>query len=68
VIFASATAVLFGLYEQISVWGSILAVPVFAWEMSLAIWMIVKGFKPSPLTSGDTGVGGGSAAPAVAAG
>jgi hypothetical protein len=68
VIFASATAVLFGLYEQVSVWGSILAIPVFAWEMSLAVWMIVKGFKPSPLTSGDTGAGGGSAAPAAAAG
>jgi hypothetical protein len=22
--------------------------PVFAWEMSLAGWMIAKGFKPSP--------------------
>ena len=48
-IFASGTAVLFGLYGQQSVWGSIAAVPVFAWEMSLAVWLIVKGFKPSPI-------------------
>lgn len=70
-IFASATAVLFGLYEQVSVWGSITAIPVFAWEMSLAVWLIVKGFKPSPLTAGDTrpaGVDEGSPAPAAAAG
>ncbi len=53
VIFAAGTAELFGLFQQISVWGSIAAIPVFAWEMSLAVWMIVKGFKPSPILSGD---------------
>lgn len=53
-IFASATAVMFGLYEQVSVWGSITALPVFAWEMTLAVWLIVKGFKPSPVSSGNT--------------
>jgi hypothetical protein len=47
-IFVSGTAVLFGLYGQQSVWGAIAAIPVFGWEMSLAVWMIVKGFKPSP--------------------
>ena len=52
-IFASGTAEMFGLYQQISVWGSIGALPVFAWEMSLAVWLIVKGFKPSLITSGD---------------
>jgi hypothetical protein len=54
-IFASGTAEMFGLYQQISVWGSIGALPVFAWEMSLAVWLIVKGFKPSPIISGNTG-------------
>lgn len=41
-IFASATAVLFGLYKQGSVWSTIAAIPVFAWEISLAVWLIVK--------------------------
>jgi hypothetical protein len=50
-IFASGTLEMFGLYQQISVWGSIGAVPVFAWEMSLAIWLIVKGFKQSPINT-----------------
>jgi hypothetical protein len=50
-IFVSGTAVLFGQYGQQSVWGSIAAIPVFAWEMSLAVWLIVKGFKASPVMS-----------------
>jgi len=52
-LFASATAVLFGLYEQVSVWGSVAAIPVFAWGMILGVWLIVKGFKPSPITAGN---------------
>ncbi len=50
-IFASSIAVLFGLYEQISTVAAIAAFPVFAWEMSLAVWLVVKGFKPSAATS-----------------
>jgi len=49
IIFASSTAVLFGLYEQVSVWGPIAAIPVTAWEMSLAVYLIVKGFGASGL-------------------
>jgi hypothetical protein len=45
----SATAVLLGAYDQ-SV-HTITALPVFAWEVSLAIYLIVKGFKPSPITA-----------------
>lgn len=42
---------MFGLYEQTSAWPFIAALPVSAWEVSLAIWLIAKGFKPSPITS-----------------
>lgn len=52
-ICVSATAVMFGLYEQLSVVGSLAAIPVFAWEVTLAVRLITKGFNPSPLTSGD---------------
>ncbi|WP_441245079.1 DUF4386 domain-containing protein [Kitasatospora sp. McL0602] len=44
-IFASAIAELFGVYQQLSVWGSLTAVPVFAWELTLAVRLIVKGFN-----------------------
>jgi len=27
------------------------ALPVAAWELSLGIWLVVKGFKPSPITA-----------------
>ena len=32
--------------------GVIAALPVFAWEMTLAVWLIAKGFKPSAIASG----------------
>jgi hypothetical protein len=44
-IFTSAMLVMFGLFLQTSVPGIILSLPVFAYEMSLAIWLIVKGFN-----------------------
>ena len=27
------------------------ALPVAAWELSLGLWLVVKGFKPSPITA-----------------
>lgn len=45
-ICASAVAVMFGAYAQVSVAGSVAALPVFAWELGLAGWLIVKGFGP----------------------
>jgi hypothetical protein len=53
-VFVSAIAVMFGLYEQLSPVGLIAGLPVFAWEVSLAIYLILKGFKPSPDTAPDT--------------
>ncbi len=51
-ICASSMAVLFGLYEQLSTAGLVVALPVFAWEVSLAVWLIVKGFRPVPILTG----------------
>jgi hypothetical protein len=47
VVLASSTAVLFGLYDQVSVIAGLAALPVTAWEMSLAAYLIGKGFRPS---------------------
>ena len=30
----------------------IATIPEFAWDLSLGIYLIVKGFKPSPLATG----------------
>jgi hypothetical protein len=45
-VFAAGTAQLFGLFAQVSVWAAVTAVPVFAWEICLAVYLIVKGFRP----------------------
>jgi hypothetical protein len=41
--------VLFGFYSPTT--HAISAVPVFAWEVSLAVYLIVKGFKPAPVSA-----------------
>jgi hypothetical protein len=45
----SATALMFGLWTQGSVWHGIAVAPIFAWELSLGVWLVVKGFRPSPV-------------------
>jgi hypothetical protein len=31
--------------------AGLLAMPIALWELSLGIWLTVKGFNPSPLTA-----------------
>ncbi|MDT0353878.1 DUF4386 domain-containing protein [Pseudonocardia charpentierae] len=53
-LLAATTATLFGQFEQLSVVPSIAALPVAAWELSLGIYLVVKGFKPSRITATET--------------
>lgn len=53
-IFLSAIFVMFGFYKQISLMGTLTALPVFFYEMSLAIWLIAKGFDVSKLEALET--------------
>jgi hypothetical protein len=55
VLLGSDIAVLFGLWTQMSVPAGIATVPIALWEVSLGVWLVVKGFKPSPITAGMTG-------------
>jgi hypothetical protein len=48
-IFICAFLVMFGVIEQVSLWGGLLAIPVAANEMILAVWLIVKGFNVSAI-------------------
>ncbi len=50
-IFVSSIAVLFGAYEQNGA-HVIFSIPEAAFEASFAIYLIVKGFRPSPVLSG----------------
>ena len=36
---------------HISAFQAIATLPVAAWEFSLGVWLVVKGFKPSPITA-----------------
>src|SRR4051812_42877029 len=42
----TALLVLFGAYEQVSTPSGILTAPEAVWELSLGIYLIVKGFRP----------------------
>ena len=49
-LIASVAATIFG---GIKLGSPILAgLPVAAWEFSLGVWLVVKGFRPSPITAG----------------
>ncbi|MDT3425305.1 hypothetical protein J2Z22_000821 [Paenibacillus forsythiae] len=50
-ILLAALLEMFGVIDQISAWGGILALPIFANEMTLAVWLIMKGFNVSAVPS-----------------
>ena len=50
---AYTTGVMFGVFEAGSVWQVIGSAPEFVWELSLGIYLIVKGFRPSALIAMD---------------
>jgi hypothetical protein len=60
---AATVATMAGFVERDSAWTAAAALPIALWELSLGIWLIVKGFKPSPVTAGMTGARADSAAP-----
>ena len=52
-LLVSDIGVLFGLWPQVSVVTAIAALPIALWEFSLGVCLVVKGFKPSPITDGN---------------
>ena len=44
---SSALGQVLGINEQVSAWSLIALLPIFAWELSLGLYMAIKGFKPS---------------------
>jgi hypothetical protein len=54
----SGLAVVFDLIGRGSAGQAIATVPEFLWELSLGIYLIVKGFRPSPILTDKTGVDG----------
>jgi hypothetical protein len=51
VLLARFVGILFGVFEPMSVLGSLMVAPEFIWELALGIWLIVKGFNASAVAS-----------------
>jgi hypothetical protein len=56
-LITAVVVTLFGGIEMGSSWTALAALPVAAWELSLGVWLVVKGFKPSPITTAMTATG-----------
>lgn len=52
--FIAATGALFNVYDQNSAAQSVLTIPEILWEVSLGVYLIVKGFSAAGLTALDT--------------
>jgi hypothetical protein len=48
-VFICSLLVMFDVIEQVSLWGGLLALPVAATEMSLAFWLIFRGFNETAI-------------------
>ncbi|WP_336857081.1 DUF4386 domain-containing protein [Sinomonas albida] len=46
-VFASGVAQMFGAMPQASPVAALAAIPVFAWELSLALFLVIRGFRPA---------------------
>jgi Domain of unknown function (DUF4386) len=55
ILLASTLATMFGLWTETSVLALVGAGPDALWEFSLGVYLVVKGFKPSPITADLTG-------------
>jgi hypothetical protein len=53
-LIASATAALLRGNDPVTVLAVVATIPIFLWEFSLGIWLVVKGFTPSPVIATTT--------------
>jgi hypothetical protein len=44
ILLASSMATLFGAFDQVSSTAAVMALPIAAWELSVGVWLTVKGF------------------------
>jgi len=48
---ASSLATFFGAFGQVSPVAMVAALPIATWELSLGVWLVVKGFTTSPVAA-----------------
>ena len=57
-LLAGDAATLFGVTGRSSGLAGLLALPDALWEFLLGVWLVVRGFRPSPITAGTVGTKG----------
>lgn len=50
-LLASDIAIFFGVYDRMAPIAGLAAVPIAAWEFSLGVYLLVKGFRPAAVAS-----------------
>ncbi len=53
-LIASAITTVVRGNDQVTALAAIATIPIFLWELSLGVWLVFKGFQPSPITDPDT--------------
>jgi hypothetical protein len=51
-LIAAVIATMFAQNSSLTGLAALPVIPVAAWELSLGVWLVVKGFRPSPITAG----------------
>jgi hypothetical protein len=51
ILIASVVIAMFRTNHQVAVLAALGTLPIAVWEFSLGVWLVVKGFKPSPITA-----------------
>jgi hypothetical protein len=49
---ASVLGTVLGINDRASVWTVIAVAPIVVWELSLGVWLVVKGFRAAPVLAG----------------
>lgn len=50
-LLASKVATIYGVNDDSTLWSLIAVAPIFIWELSLGLWLAVKGFTPSAVAA-----------------
>jgi hypothetical protein len=50
-LLAAKTATVYGVNDDSTVWSAIALAPIFFWELSLGVYLVVKGFRPSAIAA-----------------
>jgi hypothetical protein len=50
-LLAAKAATVYGVNDDSTVWSMIALAPIFFWELSLGIYLVVKGFRPSAVAA-----------------